>query len=94
MTTKPLGSVIHVTKSNYVVVKLSESHELPHIGVEVVNANNEVVGKVIDIIGPTTQPFAVIKPLKHIATSLLKPTSFLFYRIPRKSGKKGRRHEL
>jgi len=94
LTVRPLGSVSHITRSNYIIVKLSKSNELPHIGVDIVDANNEVVGKLIDIIGPITQPFAVVRPIKPAITSFLKPSTFLFYRLPRKGYKKGKRHEL
>jgi len=94
LSVKPLGSVVHVTRSNYIIVKISKSSELPRIGVDVVDANNEVIGKLIDIIGPVAQPFAVIKPAKPAITSLLKSSTFLFYRLPRRSNRKGKRYEL
>jgi RNA-binding protein len=78
---RPLGSVLHITKSKYIVVKLVKADDLPPLGAEVVDANNEVVGRLVDIIGPVTQPYAIVRPLKPSVVSFIKPSMFLFYRI-------------
>ncbi len=92
MPLRPLGSVLHITKSKYIVVKLVKADDLPPLGAEVVDANNEVIGRLIDIIGPVTQPYAIVKPLKPSVVSFIKPTMFLFYRIlkVKKGAKRGR----
>ena len=87
---KPLGSILHITKSKYIVVNIQDAEHIPPIGVEVVDANNEVIGKIIDIIGPVERPYAVVKPLKPGIISLLKPSMFLFYKTPKKPAR-GRR---
>lgn len=54
-----LGKVINVTPAQNVVVKIDKT---PQIGSAVVDENLKVVGKVFDIIGPVSSPYAVIKP--------------------------------
>jgi len=54
-----LGKVISVTPSQNFVVKLEKT---PQIGSTVIDENLKTVGKVFDIIGPVSSPYAVIKP--------------------------------
>ncbi len=54
-----LGKVLHVTPSQNVVVKVDNT---PKIGSAVVNENLKVVGKVFDVVGPVSSPYAVVKP--------------------------------
>ncbi len=53
-----LGKVINVTPSQSVVVKIDKT---PQIGSAVIDENLKVVGKVFDIIGPVSAPYAVVK---------------------------------
>ncbi len=53
-----LGKVSNVTPSRNMVVKVENP---PKIGFEVVDENLNPVGKVFDIIGPVSAPYAVIK---------------------------------
>lgn len=54
-----LGKALHVTPSQNIVVKTDKT---PKIGLTVVDENLKVIGKVFDIIGPVSAPYAVIKP--------------------------------
>ena len=54
-----LGRVLNVTPSQNVVVKTDKP---PKIGLTVVDENLKVVGKIFDIIGPVSAPYAVVKP--------------------------------
>jgi len=54
-----LGKVISVTPSQNFVVKLDKT---PQIGSTVIDENLTTVGKVFDIIGPVSSPYAVIRP--------------------------------
>ncbi len=54
-----LGRASNVTPSRNLVVKAENP---PKIGAEVVDENLNVVGKVFDVIGPISSPFAVVKP--------------------------------
>ena len=54
-----LGRVLNVTPSQNIVVKTDKT---PQIGSAVVDENLKVVGKIFDIIGPVSSPYAVVKP--------------------------------
>ena len=54
-----LGKVLHVTPSQNVVVKADKT---PKIGSAVVDERLKVVGKVFDVIGPVSSPYAIVKP--------------------------------
>ena len=59
MCLQRLGRVLNVTPSQNVVVKTDKT---PSIGSAVVDENLKVVGKIFDIIGPVSSPYAVVKP--------------------------------
>ena len=54
-----LGRISNVSPSGNAIVKAENP---PKIGSEVVDENLNVVGRVFDIIGPVSAPYAVIKP--------------------------------
>jgi RNA-binding protein len=54
-----LGKALNVTPSQHIVVKTDKT---PKIGSTVVDENLKVVGKVFDIIGPVSLPYAVVRP--------------------------------
>ena len=54
-----LGRVLNVTPSQNIVVKTDKT---PKIGSAVIDENLKVVGKVFDIIGPVSSPYAVVRP--------------------------------
>ena len=54
-----LGRVLSVTPSQNIIVKIDKA---PNLGAAVIDEKLKVVGKVFDIIGPISSPYAVIKP--------------------------------
>jgi RNA-binding protein len=58
MSLQRLGKALKVTPSQSVVVKIDKT---PPIGSTVINEKLKVVGKVFDIIGPVSSPYAVVK---------------------------------
>ncbi|MCW4006767.1 MAG: Gar1/Naf1 family protein [Candidatus Bathyarchaeota archaeon] len=61
-----LGKVLNVTPSQSVIVKLEKT---PKMGAAIIDEKLNVVGRVFDIIGPVSSPYAVIKPsVKHPET--------------------------
>jgi len=76
-----LGKVRALTPSKNIIVK---SEQAPRIGSEVVDENLNVVGKVFDIIGPVSAPYAVVKPTVRETTKLLnKPVYLLLSKTKR-----------
>ena len=54
-----LGRVITLTPSQNLVVKTEKA---PKIGSSVIDDNLKDVGRVFDIIGPVTSPYAIVRP--------------------------------
>ena len=76
-----LGRVRALTPSKNMVVKTEKA---PKIGSEVVDENLNVVGKVFDIIGPVSAPYAVVKPTVREPVKLLnKPVYLLLSKTKR-----------
>ena len=59
MLLQRLGKVLNVTPSQNVVVKIDKP---PKMGAAVIDENLKVVGRIFDIIGPVSSPYAVIRP--------------------------------
>jgi RNA-binding protein len=59
--------VLNVTPSQNIIVKLDKP---PRLGAAVIDENLKVVGKVFDIVGPITSPYAVIRPSVRNAEKL------------------------
>jgi rRNA processing protein Gar1 len=53
-----LGRVLHTSKSKNVILKIEN---IPKIGAKVVDENLEPLGKVFDILGPVSSPYASVK---------------------------------
>ena len=76
-----LGKVRALTPSKNMIVK---SEQAPRIGSEVIDENLNIVGKVFDIIGPVSAPYAVIKPtIREPAKLLNKPVYLLLSKTTR-----------
>jgi RNA-binding protein len=69
-----LGRVSNVTPSRNLVVKTENP---PKIGTEVVDENLQSVGKVFDIIGPVSSPYAVVKPTVREPDKLVNKQLYL-----------------
>ncbi len=76
-----LGRVRALTPSKNMVVKTEQA---PRIGSEVIDENLIIIGKVFDIIGPVSAPYAVVKPtIKEPAKLLNKPVYLLLSKTQR-----------
>jgi RNA-binding protein len=54
-----LGRVLSVTPSQNMVLKIEKP---PKLGATVIDENLKVVGRIFDIIGPVSSPYAVVRP--------------------------------
>ena len=54
-----LGLVLHISPSRNIIMKVEN---IPRIGETVVDENLKPVGKVFDILGPVSSPYAAIRP--------------------------------
>jgi RNA-binding protein len=80
-----LGRVLNVTPSQNIVVKTEKT---PKVGSTVIDENLKVVGKVFDIIGPVSSPYAVVKPNVKETERLVNKQ--LYLPLSKKEGRKER----
>jgi RNA-binding protein len=74
-----IGKVLSVTPSNSLIIKTENP---PKIGCEIADENLTVVGKIFDIIGPVSSPYAVIKTnIKNPTVLVNKPLYLLLPKI-------------
>jgi RNA-binding protein len=55
------GTVVRYTGNRNLLVLL-EAREKPSIGSEVMGTKLQVVGRVADVLGPVSRPYALVKP--------------------------------
>lgn len=76
-----LGRITNVSPSGNAIVKAENP---PKIGSEVVDENLNVIGKVFDIIGPVSAPYAIIRPsVREPAKLVNKPVYLLLPKTKR-----------
>jgi rRNA processing protein Gar1 len=86
-----LGRITNVSPSGNAIVKAENP---PKIGSEVVDENLNVVGKVFDIIGPVSAPYAVIKPIIKEPTKIVnKPVYLLLSKTKRSKRENDQRQQ-
>ena len=76
-----LGRALHISSSRNVVVQIEN---IPKIGETVVDENLRRVGKVFDILGPVSSPYAIVKPTVREYEKL---TNKMLYVLPLKEEK-------
>ena len=80
-----LGRVRALTPSKNMIVKTEKA---PKLGSEVVDENLNVIGKVFDIIGPVSAPYAVVKPtIREFAKLVNKQVYLLLSKTNRSKNK-------
>ena len=70
-----IGRVLHLSSSRSLIVKIENT---PKIGETVVDENLKPIGKVFDILGPVSSPYAVVKPTLREAEKLAGKTLYVF----------------
>jgi len=74
MCLQRLDKVLHVTPSQNVVAKMSKT---PKIGSAVVDEKLKPVGKICDVIGPTSSPYVIVKPTIKDPETLISKQLYL-----------------
>jgi RNA-binding protein len=75
MCLQRLGKVLHVTPSQNVVIKINNP---PKIGSAVVDEKLKNIGKIFDVIGPVSSPYAIVKPTIKKPETLANKQLYLF----------------
>lgn len=76
-----LGLILHMSPTRNIIVKLEN---MPRIGETVVDENLKSIGKVFDILGPVSSPYAAVRPVIQNAE---KYVNRMLYAIPSKRRK-------
>ena len=63
---RKLGYYIHKTPNDYLLVKIINPTRLPKLYSKVFSSKLDFIGYLVDIIGPVTSPYAVVKPKTKI----------------------------
>src|ERR687887_1882142 len=58
-----IGEVMHLAKSGRLVVRLTAIGREPKSGELIIDTNGKRIGKVIEVIGPVTAPYASVAPM-------------------------------
>jgi len=78
-----LGRVLHVSQSRNIIITIEN---LPKIGEKVVDENLKPIGKILDVFGPVSSPYASVKPKTQ---EIKKSADKILYVLPfkRRKGK-------
>jgi RNA-binding protein len=69
-----LGRVLQISPSRNIIIKIEN---LPTIGETVVDENLRPVGKISDIFGPASSPYAAIKSATHEPEKLMNKALYV-----------------
>ena len=79
---RKLGTALHISRSGNIIVKI-EQRGPPPLGSRVFDRDLRRLGVVVDIIGPTSSPYAVVKPESSEVKLLFEPGP-VYYSLPRR----------
>jgi len=83
-----IGRVLHISPSKKAVVK---AEGIPKIGGTVVDEKKRLVGKVCDILGPTSSPYVEVEVKVEDPQKIIN--SVLYVSSPRRQEKRSRRRK-
>jgi RNA-binding protein len=58
-----IGEIMHLAKSGRLIVKLTAIGKEPRSGELIIDTKGKRIGKVIEVIGPVTAPYASVVPM-------------------------------
>ncbi len=78
-----IGHVLHISAQGNIIARLNQALRL---GTRLYSAHSQPIGRVIDIFGPTIQPFATLKSEAKISDAIVPPGTTLFVKKASKGG--------
>ncbi|MEM4752074.1 MAG: Gar1/Naf1 family protein [Sulfolobales archaeon] len=75
---RKLGHFSHRSASGRLIVKMCDQVKPPKFGTKVFTSKGDAVGLLVDVIGSTKNPYAVLKPLA--ANIKLEPLEVVYVR--------------
>lgn len=70
-----IGQVLHFSAQGNIIARLNRAIR---VGTRLFSTQSKAVGRVVDIFGPTKQPYASVKPEPDLQTSTLPPGTTLY----------------
>jgi RNA-binding protein len=70
-----LGLILHLSPSRNIIVKVEN---IPRIGETVVDENLKPIGKIFDILGPVSSPYAAVRPTVRDPEKLANKMVYVF----------------
>ena len=81
-----LGQVLHTARSGRIIVKISiAASEKKVNGLPVIDMNGRQIGKIQEIFGPVSSPYASIQPVREKLASIAGATVFIPSEVSHKS---------
>jgi RNA-binding protein len=81
-----LGQILHTARSGRIIVKISIAASGKKVnGLSVIDMNGRQIGKIQEIFGPVSSPYASLQPVSEKLASVAGATVFIHSEVPRKS---------
>jgi len=84
-----LGIPLHIAKSGHLIVRI-RSREVPPLDSPVLTSYMKVIGRIVDIIGPVSEPYAIVKLTKTLTTGRIPSPLYYQPKRPRRKIRKRR----
>ena len=81
-----LGQILHTARSGRIIVKISIAASGKKVnGLSVIDMNGRQIGKIQEIFGPVSSPYASIQPVREKLANIAGATVFIYSEVSRKS---------
>ncbi len=87
---KKLGVALHISRSGNIIVK-SNLRDLPPLGARVFDKDMKRLGVIVDVIGPVSSPYIVVRPESSDVKLVFEPGTVYFTPPRRERRGKSRR---
>ena len=81
-----IGEIIHLAKSGRLIVKLTKDGKETNSGDILLDANGKRIGKIIEVIGPVTAPYASVAPMIDRENKIIGIKVFSGGFLPKRQG--------
>ena len=78
-----IGQVLHISAQGNIIARLNQAIRL---GTRIFSEHSQPIGRVIDIFGPTIQPFAALRPETKKKDAVVPPGTTLYLKKAPKGG--------
>jgi len=76
---KRLGELLYSTRSGLIIVKSAYKDPRRLLGALVYDRDMKRIGRIVDVIGPVSSPFIVVKPESREIVGVVEPGPVYYY---------------